>query len=64
MMGKRTGAYEAIFDDNLDNLKYPKIKDYDAIFLNNTVGMIFVDPEVREGISTLRSRRRRSGGQS
>jgi type 1 glutamine amidotransferase/sugar phosphate isomerase/epimerase len=50
MMGKKTGAYEAIFDDNLDNLKYPKIKDYDAIFLNNTVGMIFVDPEVRQGL--------------
>jgi hypothetical protein len=50
MMGQKTGAYEAVFNDNLDNLKYPKIKDYDAIFLNNTVGMIFVDPEVREGL--------------
>ena len=49
-MGKETGAYEAVFDDNLDNLKYPKIKEYNAIFLNNTVGMIFVDPEVREGL--------------
>src|SRR6476646_10793643 len=50
-MGEQTGAYEAVFSDNLDNLKYPKIKDYDAIFLNNTVGMIFVDPEVREGLT-------------
>jgi type 1 glutamine amidotransferase/sugar phosphate isomerase/epimerase len=50
-MGEETGAYEAVFSDNLDNLKYPKIKDYDAIFLNNTVGMIFVDPEVREGLT-------------
>ncbi|HEY3454495.1 MAG TPA: ThuA domain-containing protein [Bryobacteraceae bacterium] len=50
-MGKDTGAYEAVFSDNLDNLKYPKIKEYDAIFLNNTVGMIFVDPEVREGLA-------------
>jgi len=49
-MGKRTRAYEAVFDDNLDNLKYPKIKEYDAIVLNNTVGMIFVDPEVRAGL--------------
>ena len=49
-MGKKTGAYEAIFSDDLDNLKYPKIKEYDAIFLNNTVGMIFVDPAVREGL--------------
>jgi type 1 glutamine amidotransferase/sugar phosphate isomerase/epimerase len=50
MMGKRTGAYEAVFNDDLDNLKYPKIKEYDAIYLNNTVGMIFVDPAVREGL--------------
>jgi type 1 glutamine amidotransferase len=50
-MGEETGAYEAVFSDNLDNLKYPKIKDYDAIFLNNTVGMIFVDPEVRDGLT-------------
>ncbi|HWB32114.1 MAG TPA: ThuA domain-containing protein [Acidobacteriaceae bacterium] len=49
-MGKRTGAYTVVFDDNLDNLKYPKIKQYDAIVLNNTVGMIFVDPEVRAGL--------------
>ncbi|HTF65505.1 MAG TPA: ThuA domain-containing protein [Edaphobacter sp.] len=50
-MGKQTGAYETVFDNNLDNLKYPHIKEYDAIFLNNTVGMIFVDPEVREGLT-------------
>ena len=49
-MGKRTGAYEAVFNNNLDNLKYPTIKQYDAVYLNNTVGMIFVDPEVREGL--------------
>jgi hypothetical protein len=50
-MGEQTGAYETVFSDNLDNLKYPKIKEYDAIFLNNTVGMIFVDPAVREGLT-------------
>jgi type 1 glutamine amidotransferase/sugar phosphate isomerase/epimerase len=50
MMGKKTGAYETVFSDDLDNLKYPKIKEYDAVYLNNTVGMIFVDPEVRDGL--------------
>lgn len=49
-LGEQTGAYEAVFDNDLENLKYPKIKDYDAIFLNNTVGLIFSDPEVREGL--------------
>jgi hypothetical protein len=50
-MGKITGAYEAVFNNDLDNLKYGKIRQFDAVFLNNTVGMIFVDPEVREGLS-------------
>jgi len=50
-MGTETGAYQAEFSNNLDNLKYPKIKEYDAIFLNNTVGMIFVDPKVRDGLT-------------
>lgn len=49
-MGEITGAYTAIFSDDLDNLKWPKIKQYDAIFLDNTVGPDFVDPEVREGL--------------
>lgn len=50
LWGKKTGAYTATFDNNLDNLKYPKIKEYDAIFLNNTVGQLFPDPEVRTGL--------------
>jgi type 1 glutamine amidotransferase len=49
-MGKRTGAYEAVFSNDLDNLKYDNIRKFDAVYLNNTVGMIFVDPEVRDGL--------------
>jgi type 1 glutamine amidotransferase/sugar phosphate isomerase/epimerase len=51
LMAKQTGAYEPVFNNNLDNLKYGNIKQFDAIYLNNTVGMIFVDPEVREGLT-------------
>jgi type 1 glutamine amidotransferase len=50
-MGKNTGAYEAVFSNDLDNLKYDRIKQFDAVFLNNTVGMVFVDSEVREGLT-------------
>jgi type 1 glutamine amidotransferase/sugar phosphate isomerase/epimerase len=50
LWGKKTGAYTAIFDNNLDNLKYPKIKEFDAVFLNNSVGQVFPDPEVRKGL--------------
>jgi hypothetical protein len=35
-MGKRTGAYRAVFDNNLDNLKYEKIRQFDAVYLNYT----------------------------
>jgi type 1 glutamine amidotransferase len=49
-MGKQTGAYEAVFSNDLANLKYDKIKQFDAVYFNNTVGILFPDPEVREGI--------------
>jgi type 1 glutamine amidotransferase/sugar phosphate isomerase/epimerase len=50
-MGKITGAWETIFDNDLNNLKYPKIKDYDGVFLNNTVGELLADLAVREGLA-------------
>jgi type 1 glutamine amidotransferase/sugar phosphate isomerase/epimerase len=50
LWGKKTHAYTTIADNNLDNLKYPKIKEFDAVFLNNTVGQIFPDPEIRSGL--------------
>jgi type 1 glutamine amidotransferase/sugar phosphate isomerase/epimerase len=50
LMGKYTGAFEPTFSNDLELLKYPKIKEFDAIFLNNVCGMIHNDPEVREGI--------------
>jgi type 1 glutamine amidotransferase len=51
LMGRKTGAYEAVFSNDLNNLKYDRIRQFDAVFLNNTVGMIFVDAEVREGLA-------------
>jgi type 1 glutamine amidotransferase len=49
-MATNTGAFEPIFDNDLDNLKYPKIKEYDAVFLNNIVGSVFSDPDVMNGL--------------
>ena len=49
-MGKYTGAFEPTFSNDLNLLKYPKIKEFDAVFLNNVCGMVHNDPEVREGI--------------
>jgi type 1 glutamine amidotransferase len=47
----KTGAYEPVFSNDLENFKYDRLKKFDAVFLNNTVGQIFVDPEVRAGLS-------------
>jgi type 1 glutamine amidotransferase len=51
LMGRNTGAFEPVFDNNLDNLKYPAIRQYDAIFLNSTTGDVFSDPEVLSGLT-------------
>jgi len=48
---KATGAFEPVFSNDLDNFRYERIKKFDAVFLNNTVGQIFVDPEIRAGLS-------------
>jgi type 1 glutamine amidotransferase len=50
LFGKKLGLYETLFSNDLNNLKYPKVKEFDAVFLNNVVGMVFPDPEVRDGL--------------
>jgi type 1 glutamine amidotransferase/sugar phosphate isomerase/epimerase len=50
LMAKNTGAFEPTFSNDLNLLKYPKIKEFDAIYLNNVCGMVYNDPEVRDGI--------------
>ncbi len=50
-LGAVTGAWTAVFDNDLNNLKYPKITEYDGIFLNSTVGELLPDLEVREGLA-------------
>ena len=51
LFAKATGAFEPVFSNDLDNFRYERIKKFDAVFLNNTVGQIFVDPEIRSGLS-------------
>jgi type 1 glutamine amidotransferase len=50
LMAKYTGAFEPVFSNDQELLKYPKIKEFDAVFFNNVCGMVHNDPEVREGI--------------
>jgi type 1 glutamine amidotransferase len=49
-MGEITGAWKTEFNNDLNNLKYPRIKEYDGIFLNSIVGEFAADPAVREGL--------------
>ena len=49
--GEITGAWVAEFNNDLDNLKYPKIKEYDGIFLNSIVGELLAEPAVRDGLA-------------
>ena len=49
-MADTTGAFQAIFSNDLNNLKYPKILDYDAVFMNSGDGEVFSDPGVMSGL--------------
>lgn len=50
LMAKYTGAFDATFSNDQELLKYPKIKEFDAVFFNNVCGMVHNDPDVRAGI--------------
>ncbi len=50
LIGKQTGAFEPVFSNDLELLKYPRIKEFDAVYLNNVCGMVHNDPAVREGL--------------
>jgi type 1 glutamine amidotransferase len=49
-MGKVTGAYEAVFNDDIEMFRPANIKQFDAICFNNTLGVLFDDPELRTSL--------------
>jgi type 1 glutamine amidotransferase len=46
-MGEKTDAWTTVFSNDLNNLRYPKVKEYDAVFLNSIVGEFLPDPSMR-----------------
>lgn len=50
LMGKRTGAYEAVFSNDIEMFRPDKIKQFDAICFNNTQGVLFDDSELRKSL--------------
>lgn len=49
-IGKRTGAFETVFSNDVEMFRPEKIKEFDAICFNNTVGVLFDDPELRKSL--------------
>ena len=49
-MGKVTGAYEAVFNDDIEMFRPANIKQFDAICFNNTLGVLFDDPELKASL--------------
>jgi len=49
-MGKRTGAYEAVFSNDVEMFRPGTIEQFDAICFSNTVGVLFEDPELKKSL--------------
>lgn len=50
LMGKKTGAYEVVFSNDIEMFRPDKIKQFDAICFNNTQGVLFDDPELKKSL--------------
>ena len=49
-IGKRTGAFDITIDNNESAFQAENLKQYDAILFNNTVGVLFEDPVLRQNL--------------
>jgi len=50
LMGERTGAYAVTFSDDVNMLRRENLAHFDAVCLNNTVGVLTEDPELRKSL--------------
>ncbi|MEW6356860.1 MAG: ThuA domain-containing protein [Planctomycetota bacterium] len=50
MMGQKTGAFETVISKDPSVFKPESLKQFDAVFLNNTVGNLFEDPALRQSL--------------
>lgn len=53
LMGTKTGAFEATVSSDPAILQPQSLKQFDAVYLNNTIGDIFATPEAREGFRSF-----------
>ena len=50
LMGKTTGAFETIVSNDIEMFRPERIRQFDAICFNNTVGVLFDNPELRQSL--------------
>ena len=51
LMSERTGAFTPVFSNDLANLHYPRIEQFDAVFLNQIQGSVFDDDLAVAGLT-------------
>jgi uncharacterized protein len=49
-MGKRTGAYEAVFSNDIEMFRAEKLRQFDAVCFNNSQGVLFDDPGLKQSL--------------
>jgi len=50
LMGKKTGAYEAVFSDDMNMFTAKKLAEFDAVVFNNTTKLEFNEPGQRQSL--------------
>ncbi|MCL5098820.1 MAG: ThuA domain-containing protein [Candidatus Omnitrophica bacterium] len=50
LMGRKTGAFETVVSRDPAVFKRGSLRQFDAVFFNNTVGNLFTDPELRQSL--------------
>ncbi len=50
LMGEKTGAFQTVISKDPSVFKSENLRQFDAVFLNNTVGNLFEDPELRQSL--------------
>jgi type 1 glutamine amidotransferase len=53
LMGEKTGSFTATLSSDAAALEATSLKQYDAVYLNNTVGDIFPTPELRAAFAAF-----------
>ncbi len=50
LMGRRSGAYEAVFSNEFSMFEPEALAQFDAVCFNNTAGVLFDDPRLRRSL--------------